>query len=120
LSSGDDVTVRRLVDAVREGRLEAVRSMVASRPELVHLDLAENDEHRALHHAVPQRDDLLRSTPLGWACRWGRVEMATLLLDRGADPIEADADAWASPIAWARKKDHRDIAALLDAFRTRS
>ena len=26
------------------------------------------------------RDDLLKSTPLGWACRWGRVEMVKLFL----------------------------------------
>ena len=32
------------------------------------------------------RDDLLKSTPLGWACRWGRVEMVKLFLARGADP----------------------------------
>ena len=38
------------------------------------------------------RDDLLGSTPLGWACRWGRVELVTLLLERGADPVEADAE----------------------------
>jgi hypothetical protein len=24
------------------------------------------------------RDDLLRNSPLGWACRWGRVELVTL------------------------------------------
>ena len=42
------------------------------------------------------RDTLLISTPLGWACRWGRVEMVKLLA-RGADPIEADAEPWATP-----------------------
>ena len=51
----DGVTVRRLVEAVRNGDLAAVRSMVTARPELVHLDVAENDEHRALHHAVLRR-----------------------------------------------------------------
>ncbi len=49
------------------------------------------------------RDDVLRSTPLGWACRWGRVEMVRVLLDRGADPVEADAEPWARPRAWAGK-----------------
>ena len=48
----DGVTVRRLVDAVRAGEIETVRSMLSARPELVHLDVSENDEHRALHHAV--------------------------------------------------------------------
>ena len=36
------------------------------------------------------RDTLLESTPLGWACRWGRVELVKLFLARGADPVEAD------------------------------
>ena len=49
------------------------------------------------------RDDLLKSTPLGWACRWGRAELVTLLLERGADPIEADAEPWATPMAWAEQ-----------------
>ncbi len=60
------------------------------------------------------RDDLLRSTPLGWACRWGRVELVRLLLERGADPVEADAEPWATPRTWAEKRGHRDVLALLD------
>jgi len=56
------------------------------------------------------RDDVLKSTPLGWACRWGRRELVALFLDRGADPVEADAEPWATPLAWAEKKGHREIA----------
>jgi ankyrin repeat protein len=56
------------------------------------------------------REDLLESTPLGWACRWGRVELVRLLLDRGADPVEADAKPWATPRAWALKYGHKRIA----------
>jgi ankyrin repeat protein len=59
------------------------------------------------------RDDLLKSTPLGWACRWGHVEVAQLLLERGADPIEADAEPWATPRAWAGKMGHAEISDLL-------
>jgi ankyrin repeat protein len=59
------------------------------------------------------RDDLLRSTPLGWACRWGRVELVRLLLARGADPIEADAESWATPRAWALKSGNQEIDALI-------
>ena len=65
----DGATVRRLVEAVRNGDLDTVRSMVDARPELVHLDVAENDEHRALHHAVLRR----------------RTEIVRLLMQRGAD-----------------------------------
>jgi ankyrin repeat protein len=59
------------------------------------------------------RDNLLKSTPLGWACRWGRIELVRLFLDRGVDPIEADAEPWATPRAWAERMNHADILAML-------
>jgi hypothetical protein len=55
------------------------------------------------------RDSLLKSTPLGWACRWGHLPLVELFLNRNADPIEADAEPWATPIAWARRKGHIEI-----------
>jgi ankyrin repeat protein len=63
---------------------------------------------------IDVRDDLLESTPLGWACRWGREELVRLLLARGADPVEEDAKPWARPRAWAEKYRHRKILALLE------
>lgn len=57
-------------------------------------------------------DDEFRSTPLGIAARWGRREVVKLLLDRGADRNRAGA-SWATPLAWAVKKGHSDIAAVL-------
>ncbi|MGH9595029.1 MAG: ankyrin repeat domain-containing protein, partial [Bryobacteraceae bacterium] len=60
------------------------------------------------------RDDLLKSTPLGWACRWGRLEMAELLIARGALVEEPEAEPWATPSAWARKVNHSQILSLLD------
>jgi ankyrin repeat protein len=59
------------------------------------------------------RDEFLKSTPLGWACRWGRAELVKLLLARGADPIEAGAEPWATPIAWAERRQHAGIASIL-------
>lgn len=59
------------------------------------------------------RDDLLKSTPLGWACRWGRFALAKLLLHRGADPTEPDAEPWARPLAWAEKMGHGAICEVL-------
>jgi hypothetical protein len=59
------------------------------------------------------RDELLMSTPLGWACRWGRAAIVQELLRRGVDAIEADAEPWATPRAWAEKMRHRDIMAML-------
>jgi len=59
------------------------------------------------------RDELLLSTPLGWACRWGRKELVELLIARGAPVDEPDAEPWATPLAWAQKMGHAEIAALL-------
>jgi len=61
------------------------------------------------------RDDLLKSTPLGWACRWGRTELVTLFLERGADPVEPGAELWATPMAWAETMQRRDVLGILRA-----
>lgn len=61
------------------------------------------------------RDDLLQSTPLGWACRWGRQKLVELLIDRGAPVHEADAEPWATPEAWAAKMKHDALIAILRA-----
>jgi len=50
------------------------------------------------------RDDLLRSTPLGWACRWGRPELVKLLLERGADPVEPEAEPSGRGLSHGRRK----------------
>lgn len=60
------------------------------------------------------RDDLLKSTPLGWACRWGRRKMVEMLIERGASVDEPDAEAWATPKAWARKMKQDDIFEILE------
>jgi hypothetical protein len=57
----DGVTVHRLADAVRAGDIRQVRAMLKARPELVNMDMAENNEHHALHYAVFKRDpDMVR------------------------------------------------------------
>jgi len=61
------------------------------------------------------RDEILKSTPLGWACRWGRTGVVRAMLQAGADPVEADGEAWARPRAWAEKMGHSGIVELLDA-----
>jgi ankyrin repeat protein len=60
-----------------------------------------------------RRDEILTSTPLGWACRWGRIELVKLFLAYGADPDESHAEAWARPRTWARKMGHREIERAL-------
>jgi ankyrin repeat protein len=59
------------------------------------------------------RDELLKSTPLGWACRWGRLHFVKLLLERGADPAERDAEPWATPMAWAQRMKHANVLEVL-------
>lgn len=62
-------------------------------------------------------DEEYRSTPLGWAARNGLTDMVALLLKRGADP-KAAAAAWATPVAWAKKRGHKEALKLLrDALR---
>ncbi len=65
---------------------------------------------------VGSRDELLKSTALGWACRWGRVRVARRMLESGADPLEADAEPWARPRAWAEKQGHAEIVELLRRY----
>jgi ankyrin repeat protein len=59
------------------------------------------------------RDELLKSTPLGWACRWGRKELVELLIARGAPVDEPDAESWAKPKAWAEKMKQDAVLAVL-------
>ena len=63
---------------------------------------------------LDRRDDLLQSTPLGWACRWGHAELVALFLERGADAREPDAEPWATPRAWSERMHRPEILALLD------
>ncbi|MCW5981564.1 MAG: ankyrin repeat domain-containing protein [Bryobacteraceae bacterium] len=62
---------------------------------------------------MDRRDEILRGTPLGWACRWGRLRLVKMLLERGADPVENDAEPWARPRSWARKKGRLEILRAL-------
>jgi ankyrin repeat protein len=63
--------------------------------------------------SLNKRDPLLESTPLGWACRWGQIDLVQLYLQRGADVLERDAEVWATPLAWAMKRGHHEIVQLL-------
>jgi len=65
--------------------------------------------------SLTKRDQLLKSTPLGWACRWGQTDLVQLYLSVGADPVEPDAEPWATPLAWANKGGYQEIAELLRA-----
>ena len=57
-------------------------------------------------------DDEYRSTPLGYAARWGHGAMVKLLLESGAEANKSGA-AWSTPLAWARKKNQAEVEKLL-------
>ena len=88
---------------------------------LHHLATDSHVEHRMMRAtmlldagaSLDRRDPLLKSTPLGWACRWGRIELARLYLERGAVALEADAERRATPLAWATKGGYHEIIELL-------
>ena len=63
--------------------------------------------------SLTMRDPLLKSTPLGWACRNGRRGLVELMIEQGAAVDEPDADEWATPLAWATKMGHEEIVTLL-------
>jgi ankyrin repeat protein len=62
---------------------------------------------------MDRRDEILSSTPLGWACRWGRIRLVKLLIEHGADPEENDSEPWARPRSWALKMGHHEIVQAL-------
>jgi ankyrin repeat protein len=63
---------------------------------------------------VDRRDEILKSTPLGWACRWGRTQLVRLLIEHGADRDENDGEPWARPRSWALKMGHDEIQSALN------
>jgi ankyrin repeat protein len=70
-------------------------------------------EHGADLHA---RDEDICSTPLGWAAKFGKIEMVELLLKAGAKPNppgDLPDFAWATPLAWATRRGHTEIVELL-------
>ena len=52
------------------------------------------------------------STPLGIAARSGNLAHLRLLLEKGADPNRSGAP-WSSPLVWAQRCGHTDVADLL-------
>ena len=96
----DGVNIRQFIDAAKQGDLSRVRSMLASRPELVGMDTSEGDEHRAIHYAVLRRD----------------TAMVRLLMEAGADArkgIWPHRDA-TTALALARERDFADVVAVIE------
>ncbi len=96
----DGVTIRRLVEAVRAGDFDRVRTMLKARPELANMTLSYGDEHRAIHYAVIHR----------------RPEIARLLMQNGANAragIHPHRDA-TSALTLARERGYDEIVAIVE------
>jgi hypothetical protein len=65
------------------------------------------------------RDELLKSTPLGGACRWGRTPIVREMLQRGIDGVGPDAEPWATPREWAEKMRNDAVLAALREYEQR-
>ncbi len=65
----DGVNVANLAEAVKRGDTAQVRALLHARPALIDLDMAPNDEHRALHYAVMRRDRAMVKLLMRGRCR---------------------------------------------------
>src|ERR1700686_5399355 len=92
-------TVQRLADAVRAGDIVQVRAMLKVRPELVNMEAAYNNEHRALHYAVLAR----------------APQMVRVLMEHGADArkgIHPHRDA-TTALTLATERCYSEIVAII-------
>ena len=58
-------------------------------------------------------EDKLKSTPLGWAARFGGKKLVDFLLDRGANPNSSRRAVGKHQWLGRRKKGHTGIAEIL-------
>ena len=61
-------------------------------------------------------DEEYRTTPLGWAAKYGQTEFAKLLLEQFPNRNIHEPDdipEWASPLAWAKRREHQEMVNLL-------
>ena len=65
-------TVETLCNAARAGDLDRVREIIAAEPRLAYQEIADNNEHQAIHFAAEA----------------GNAEVVAILLEAGADPLQ--------------------------------
>ena len=62
---------------------------------------------------IQARDDDINSTPLGWAAKYGQIDMVQFLHTRGALKVHPDEPKWATPLEWAKRRQHATAVAML-------
>ena len=92
--------VLEFIRAVTVGDHEEARSRLAADPQLARQDVAEDNEHRALHFAVRKQD----------------AQMVQLLVDHGADPDQGvyPRREATTARALARDRGYEEISAIFD------
>ena len=63
--------------------------------------------------SINAREEEYCSTPLGLAARSNMPDMVEFLLSRGAPTNLPDDKPWAPPLAWAERRGHAEVAAIL-------
>ena len=104
---GARLHVEDLVEAAKEGRLNAVRSILGE------YSAAVNMGYRwSAHHPLLGEVKFL-TTPIQAACAAGHLEVARLLLDNGADLHEGDVNYRQVPLHRVAQEGYVDVAQLL-------
>ena len=62
---------------------------------------------------ISAKEEVYRSTPLGFAARNNMPDMVEFLLSRGAPYNLPDDEPWSTPLAWSERRGHVEIAQIL-------
>jgi uncharacterized protein len=62
---------------------------------------------------ISAKEEVYRSTPLGFAARNNMPDMVEFLLSRGAPANLPGDEPWSTPLAWAERRGHAEIAQIL-------
>jgi ankyrin repeat protein len=102
--TGDDEAATALVAAIHSGNIDAVRRIVASKPELASRALGGRFKTRTALHVVADWPGYFPNGP----------QIVPLLIEAGGDPNHRDPQPGSeTPLHWAASSDDVDVAAAL-------
>jgi len=90
-----------VAEAIRNRDFPTVRLLLDASPRLIHI--GDGRACQPIHWAVMTRQ----------IAKFGESAMVELFLERGAETNLPDDPAWATPLAWANRRGHAEIAGLL-------